>query len=1125
MPSLYIILAITLVALLALVVLYFYLQNKQKKALAGAAPDEPAGPGGDEIDALIREAEGRLAAGKLEQGARVGNLPVYLVLGDSGAAKTSVMLNCGLEAELLAGQVYQDSNVTPTRAANVWFSRRALFVEAGGRLQAEPAKWSRLVRKLQPRMSLVAKGEPAPRMAVVCFDGETFTKPGAQDLAVQAARALHARLGEISQAFGIDLPVYVLFTKMDRVPFFTDYVRNLSNEEATQVLGATLPMLSRRSEGVYAEEETARLTGNFERLFRSLADGRVEFLARESDATKLPGAYEFPREFRKVRAAAVQFMVDLCRPSQLTVGPFLRGFYFTGVRPVIINETAPVTAQPQQQGFEAASAATGMFRTGGNAPAQQAAQRVTGSRKVPQWLFLSHLFHDVLLQDRAAMGASGASTKTNSTRRLLFTAAAALCFIFFVGATVSFFQNRGLVAQAREAAQGISSTESSGANLATADSLRKLETLRQSLETLGKYRREGAPWSYRWGLYAGNRMYPEVRTVYFDRFRQLLFAQTQGGILESLRNLPVTPGPEYGPTYDALKAYLITTSHHDKSTKAFLSPVLLRRWSANRGVDTERLQLAQKQFDFYSEELKEENPYSGQSDSAAVVKARVYLQQFAGTERVYSFMLAEAGKSNPSINFNRKFPGSAQAVIDAYEVQGAFTKGGYDFMKDAIRHADRYFNGEPWVLGEQGAGNIDRAKLEQEIHDRYVGDFVKEWRNYLKGASVVRYSGLKDASTKLALLSGNQSPLLALMWLASQNTAVDDPKIAEVFQPVQSVVPPQSVDRYVAPPNQNYMNALVALQTAIEQIANQSGQPNDAAAAQTLTNATSAKVTTRQMAQAFRLDSEGHLEAGVQKLLEDPIVYAEALLRTLGPAELNGKGKALCAQFRPVLAKYPFNPNATAQATLEEVNGLFRRPDGALWQFYDQSLQKLLPKQGAQFAPATVAGVSLTPAFVGFFNNAASFTDAAYAGGSQDPHINYTLKPVASEGIQTVGLRLDGQALTYSGGAATPKQFTWQGSGVHEAKATVKFGGGPELAWSSNDGLWAVFQFFAKAERWVPVGTSNSLEWIIRIGKDPVTLPSGKPLTVRFDLEMGGAPPVFQRGYLSRLACVAEVAR
>jgi hypothetical protein len=53
------------------------------------------------------------------------------------------------------------------------------------------------------------------------------------------------------------------------------------------------------------------------------------------------------------------------------------------------------------------------------------------------------------------------------------------------------------------------------------------------------------------------------------------------------------------------------------------------------------------------------------------------------------------------------------------------------------------------------------------------------------------------------------------------------------------------------------------------------------------------------------------------------------------------------------------------------------------------------------------------------------------------------------------------------------------------------------------------------------------LEWITSSGKvsEAIKLPSGKPLTVRLDLDLGAAPPLFQRGYLSRMTCVQEIAR
>ncbi len=1091
MNVLLIVVAVALIAVSVLAVLWFY-SNKKKRQAGGAGGT--AATGGDEIGLLIRDANARLASSNAAKGVRIGSSPVILVLGESGSAKTSVMLQSGLEPELLAGQIYQEGLVAPTRTANLWYSRNVVFVEAGGGLVPDGKALGRLAAKLKPSAAALTRGEEPGRAVVVCFDCDAFNRAGAHQAVAESARQLRAGLTEIAQTMGVSLPTYVLFTKMDRLPHFTDYFRNLTNEETGQALGFTLPLAAAQVEGVYAEQQTARLTGEFERLFGSLASWRLEYLSRETDASRLPAVYEFPREFRKIRPLAVQFLVDLCRPSQLSVGPFLRGAYFTGVRPIIINDASPVVSAPTpSSGHRAESAATTLFRPGMMEPAPAPAPQAF-ARKVPQWLFLGHVFNDVLLADQAAIRAGGDSAGRSFKRRLLFASAAALCGLLSIAFTVSFVRNRSLETQVREESRAIAAVDTP-AGAATMDSLRHLDRLREAVATMIEYQRDGAPWSYRWGLYAGNAMLPEAQRLYFDRFRALLLAPTQGEILRSLRGLPSSNGPEYGPTYDALKAYIITTSHPEKSTVAFLPAQLQKWWGESRGVETERLQLARRQFDFYAGVLPAGNPYPGGGDEAAIAHARAYLAQFADLERVYAFMLAETSKGIPAVNFNRQYPGSAGVVVESHEVPGAFSKNGWAAMKDALAHADRYVFGEQWVLGDRGAANLDLAKLTQDLRARYYSDFVKEWRAYIKSATVVRYAGLKDASQKLIQLSGNQSPLLELLSLAAQHTAVDDAATAAVFQPVQTVTPPGSNDRFIGPTNQNYINALVALQSSLEAIAGQPGEPSDAAAAPTLTNAGQAKINARQMAQAFRIDAEGHIDAGVEKLLEDPITNAESLLRRLGPAELNGKGKALCADFQTVMSKYPFNPNAASEARLDEVDGLFRKPAGALWSFYEQSLQKLLTKQGAQYVPASGSPVTLTPEFVAFFNTAAAFAESLYAGGTADPHFTFTLTPEPGEGtIQNLTVTLDGDTLIYTGGKATPKPFTWQGAGAHQTRATLKFGNGPDLTWSSTEGLWAVFRFFAKAERSQSAGNNEVLEWVIRMGKEPVTLPNGKPL-------------------------------
>ena len=1101
-----------------------------EQAASGGAPAAGAAGSSDEVDQIVRDAEARLAASNAVKGAKAGNLPAIFLIGPPGSAKTSVVVHSGIEAELLAGHVYHDNAVAPTRSVNLWFCRQNVFVEAGGGLLRDPGRWARLVKKLEPRRLATAlgKGQQAPRGAVVCFDLEEFMKPGSRDAVAVVVRELHTRLGEVSQTLGISLPVYVLFTKADRLPFFLEYVRNLSAEEATQVVGVTLAMPLAAGQGVYAEQASQRLAAAFDDLFRSFCDRRVEYLSRENAADKAPGIYEFPREFRKLRAPLVQFLVDLCKPSQLRAAPFLRGFYFSGVRPVVVDEVAaPIARQQQpQQSFEGAGSATGIFRQG-QMRGQEGAQhpRVTGTRRVPQWVFLSHFWADLVLADKEAHAASSASVKTSRLRRALFIIAAALCLLYSIALTVSWARNRGLEARVLDAAKNLPTAAIGVQETPGVDALKRLEALRQELVTLTEYERDGAPLSMRWGLYTGSELYPEAYRLYFDRYHALLFANLQAGMLETLRRLPATPGPTdtYGPPYNALKAYLITTAEWKRSTRAFLGPYLGARWTENRSIDAERVQLAQKQFDFYSDELRVKNPYSTDSEVPSVERARRYLKQFNAEERIYQALLEETSKRNPSVNYNRLFPN--EAVSDAREVRGAFTKDGWAFMQAAFRKPETLFGGEDWVLGPQSFANLDRSAIEQKLRGYYQRDFIQEWREFIRQAKVTNYLSIPDAARKLSLTSSNQSPLLALFCLVSQHTNVDNPDVKNAFQAPQQVVPPACQMQYVGPSNQSYMGTLLKLQNSVQQVAS-GGGASDPAAAATLQQANEARFTTQQIAQSFGVDKEGRVPDMTRKLMEDPITEVERVLKGIGPADLRAKGAALCGQFNALMSKYPFNLKSSVQATIDDVNRFFRPPDGALSQFYQQSLQPLVQKEGSRYSPKGGGTITVTQGFLGFFNRAAAFAEAAYPSGAQQPRINYTLRSDLTGTQQSIQLTLDGQSFSNTQGKSASKQFVWPGN-PPAARMQVKFGG-DAFNWPNYDGVWAAFEFFGDSdEKSPPVGSVYRLEWTLRTGQSgrAVTTSAGQPVSVRFDLDMMGSPPIFRKGYFSGWGCVADVAR
>jgi type VI secretion system protein ImpL len=1119
---------LALIGVAAFITVVWWFRVQEKERAAGAAQ----GSGGaSEIDILIREAHSRLQASQLGRTARIGNLPAILVVGESGSAKTSVVLHSGLEPELLAGLTGQERIPVPTRAANLWFARHFILAEAGGPLLSEPAKWKSFVKKLAPARlhSVFGKGTQAPRAALVCIDSESFMKPGALEALAACGERLRARLLEVSQFLGIKLPVYVLFTRADRLQFFQEYVRNLTNDEATQVLGATLPMVSYAGE-VYAEQETARVSAAFDNLGHSLAEKRLAYLPREYDASKRPALYEFPREFQKLRPMLVQLLVDLCRPSQLRAGPFLRGFYFTGVRPIVISVPAPsrVKEEPLARPGAAQGAvrATGIFDMGniaGQAGRPPIAAEGGESRRVPQWTFLPHLFNDVLLKDTSALTASASSSKTSLWRRVLLASSIGLLLIFIVGFIVSYVENTSLESQVVNAAQGISSVQLVGQQLPSLEAVNRLETLRQAVETLAQYQQEGAPFGMRWGLYVGNALYPDVRKIYFQHFRTLLFAQTQAALLQTLSTLPGAPGPndQYGPAYDTLKAYLITTSNHDKSTRLFLSPVLLKAWAAGRDIDPDRVQLAQKQFDFYSNQLKDANPYSSENDTLAVERARNYLSQFSGVERVYRFMLGEASKANPSINFNRKFPGSAEVIVDGKEVEGAFTKGGWGYMQDAFKNLLRYFSGEEWVLGPKTAQNLDTNKLAQDLQVRYQQDYIDQWRTFLKSANVVHYSSVADASQKLAKTSSNQSPLLALFCLAAQNTSLDQSDLAKAFQPVQAVVPPNCQDQYIGPPNANYVTNLAGIQACLDQVNNSPPEQKEAAKTQCMNPSMTAQQAARQIGQGFKIDQDAHLDATVQNLLLAPITYVSAVLR---PGPVSGAG--LCAQMSPLKAKFPFDPRATVDASPQELAAVFDPSSGALSQFYNASLKNLLLPQGNAYIPNPSSTQQVNPAFLNFFTRAMNLQRALYAGGPGQLQYKYALRPHPTDTVAGLSMNIDGQTMSYKGGNAPFRQFTWPGTAAQGVTLTVKISGGSELGFPSYEGTWGVFHFFADADRWQQAGSTYNIEWVLRVaGGRPVTAPNGKPVTVQFDLDTQGAPPILQKGYLSSLQCVSSVAK
>jgi type VI secretion system protein ImpL len=766
-----------------------------------AAPPPPVSASGPdpEIDAvvgLISEANTRLAQSPTLASRRirtsVTNLPMYLLVGPEGGGKTTTFLGAGLEPELLAGQVYRDAVVLPTKLCNFWYAGEAAFVETSGSFfSQEPARWMRLLKHLRGKKAgsflsnLLPGGKTQSNLrgAILFVDISPFVGIPDPGRIGGLGRRIQERLRLIGESFGVHFPVYVIFSKADGIPYFADYFARLADNEDQQILGCTLPILTaaqRPAGEVFAESESARLTETFNELYYSLAEKRTTFLAREPVAARKVPTYEFPREMKRLRDTLMQFLVDVFRPNPLQPSPILRGYYFTGTRQVAASAGSAGGIGAVQRG-PATGEATSLFnlqdyqkKMGTPAPEAQ------GEPTVTRWSFVSELFHRVVLADRLQSVAGFRHRKKDLYRRIAYGCVTfvglVLCFCFLR----SWWGNRSLLADVQAAAEAPYRYQAAPGAVPTLDDLRAMEGLRQQLEILETYDRDSRPLRLRWFLYSGNRVLPDAYHLYFQRFRAMFFNDFYGRVAAGLGALPATSdgSVSYDTAYSQVRAYRMITSCKCKPDKTFLSPLFYNSWSNGRTVDTEQQALIQKQLDFYADELSYKNPYDLDEKKDLVDRGRSYLATTQGVDQLYHGLIEEVNRSVPPARIADFYPDFKKVLTGPGEVPGAFTMAGWKAVEKAIREGAKGPRGDACVLGATAAvaqfipgGGSSGADLEA----LYWRDYIQRWEDFARQTKVAPFGSAADAAAKLSILSDTRSPLLAAVFLISKNSAFPAP--------------------------------------------------------------------------------------------------------------------------------------------------------------------------------------------------------------------------------------------------------------------------------------------------------------------------------------------------------------
>lgn len=1070
----------------------------------------------EEVEILrerLRTAIGRLKTAKL--GAKTGGrylyqLPWYVLIGAPGAGKTTAIANSGLEFPL-AGEFGRGpvQDVAGTLYCDWWFTNEAVLIDTAGRYTTQESRqgvdgpvWIRLLELLKKHR---ARQPLNGVLVMISIEDLTVSDTAERDRHI---RAIKQRLQEVSAHIGVRCPVYVVFTKLDRIAGFSAMFDSLPRNQRDQVWGVTLPYDDGRGTGPALDAFPA----GFAALAARLGGRVMERLHQELELERRGFDFTFPAAMATLQEPVVSFLRAVFQPNPYEERLLLRGVYFTSS----VQQGAPIDRLADR-----IDTAFGVM-----APPPATMQPSATS------FFVNGLLRNVVFAEAGVVGLDRRVERARVWRERAALIALTLALAGF-GAVwmTSYVINRRTVTRTDSAVAEVERTISafvSGGNplgaVRDVDFRRIVPLLNQVANLPKGYAGRERAVSQRetFGLYQGDYLSEAALMAYRRALTTLLLPR----MLFFLEKRLDDSAARYDFLYDELRIYLMLGGMGP------LDAILTERWMA-----LEWLRLFPAPADAalrddlggHLRALIEAGYEAPELDVKLIERTRKQLASFPLAQRAYAEMFhSDRLDALPDWRLVDKAGGAAARVfvrpsgkLLAEGVPGYFTYDGYyGAVRGEMERVANDMAKEEWVLGESRTEKDVKAnadKLLRQIKGLYLDDYARAWDMLLADIAIVPFRSIDHATEVLNSLAGRNSPLRLLLQSVTaetmlipspeekatraaaqaagiagssstgtlaraQTTATKVGQMAKLVGVPASLTPENPPEQAVndrfrtlhafvegnpgsPPPIEDMTKAFGDLYDHMSRVAS---APDQGAALISMLAGEAAGGPGGSATSSLLRLAGGSLPGPVAKLLKD-VADSGARVSTGGArAQINGAWAAnvlpLC---RAALEeRYPLIPAATVETSSTDFSTLFR-PNGLFDQFFNTQLKPFVDVTVRPWRWQAVDSVSLgIPAStLTIFEAARDIRDGWFADGSPVPKVSFELTPrTLDAAVSQVTLDLDGQGLTYAHGPQTPMLFTWPGPGgrnqIRVAFAAVA--GGPPSA-QTKTGPWALFRLLSES--------------------------------------------------------------
>lgn len=997
--------------------------------------------------------------------------PWYIIFGPPGAGKTTALRASGLQFPVVDQAM---KGVGGTRNLDFWFSDAAVLVDTAGRYTAQDSEAGEDAAGWRALLATLRRHRPLQPIngVLIAIGLDTLAQADPAALDTHAA-TVRRRLAELGDALAMDVPVYLLFTKLDLIAGAVEYFADLDVEGRRAVLGRTFSA----EHGPTGPQDLAEA---FDSVAQAVADRQAKRLANEADVTRRSLILGFPAQLDALRSRLVRF-VDGAFPvsGAPAQGARLRGFYLT---------SGTQTGTPIDR------------LLAGMADASERPSDIGGSGGVARAYFLNRLLGEVVFPE-AGLATLRAGVRRQEILRTGGAVAGVAVAALFVAAlwTISFVRNRSQQASVARAATSVAQTERErGIDLVEVNAndpgLDEAVTVLDQLRALPGGAADRAagypPLTMRLGLWQSG-LSDEAVQAYQQGLRRILLPRL---LLRAEQALGAAAGDPLA-TYEPLKVYLMLGGQRPGGAE----PAAVRRWvtadwsgSALTGAD--RADLRHRlavHLDALLSAGDLDRVWAGRAaplEPALVAAARATVQAMAPGDRAYAILRNanatqgadwQAGRVLSSADGNAFAEGP---VVLAASVPYFFTREGYArAYRPALVAIPEQVRRDAWVFGSDAASQSVQAQLgavRQAVASRYAQDYSAAWD---KVVSVLKPGRLFDDTAAFGTFTKAPSPFALMLREVRRNTTFDTNGAGAAVSGVLAgriggAIGSGVVDAASGGGDAGAMiaqhfaelNAYVgdgkapsALDGLIDAVraggqavlaAKASGATGGAGLQDALSQANAAILVKAQQAPPALKAVAGDLAQGgasaqstvAQGNLRD--AYASSVLPACRAATQD---------------KYPFFAAATADAGVGETVQHFGS-GGTMAAFVDQRLHPLLDTGGPvwRWRGDDPAAASFDPSSADALAKTAQIRDLLVSG---QPFKVQLIELGA--GADAVEFAAAGTASRFDTATRDQRQYQWslQG-GLPEAHVTL-FKGGQKIDEVGAEGPWAVFRLFDKARR------------------------------------------------------------